>query len=367
MKRLVVEEIEKLPAYIPGKPIEEVQREFGIADVVKLASNENPLGPSPKAIAAITSSLSNLNRYPDSGGYYLKKKLAAKRNVKMENIILGNGSDEVLQMIVRTFLSPGEEVIMGTPTFAFYEIVVGAARGRAVLVPLKNFAYDLDLMREKVTPATKIVIITNPNSPTGTMIGKRDFDGFLNAIPDDVIVVVDEAYAEYVQSDDFPDTRSYLNAGKNMIILRTFSKIYGLAGLRIGYGISSGKLISYLEKVREPFNTNSLAQAGALAALDDEEHLEKTRRNNREGLRYLYGELGHLGLEYLPTEANFFLVNVKRDCQRVHQALLGEGVIIRPMDSYGLDEYIRVTVGLPEENRKFVEALEKVLKGEDGP
>jgi histidinol-phosphate aminotransferase len=362
MKRLVVEEIERLPAYIPGKPIEEVQREFGIADVVKLASNENPLGPSPKAIAAITSSLSHLNRYPDSGGYYLKEKLAAKRNVTMDNIILGNGSDEVLQMIVRTFLFPGEEVIMGTPTFAFYEIVVGAARGRAVLVPLKNFTYDLALMRGKVTPATKIVIITNPNSPTGTMIGKRDFDGFLNAIPDDVIVVVDEAYAEYVESDDFPDAHRYLDSGKNIIILRTFSKIYGLAGLRIGYGISSGKLISYLEKTREPFNTNSLAQAGALAALDDEEHLEKTRRNNREGMCYLYGELGRLGLEYLPAEANFFLVNVKGDCQRVHQALLGEGVIIRPMDSYGLNEYIRVTVGLPEENKRFIQALEKVIK-----
>jgi histidinol-phosphate aminotransferase len=361
MKRLVSEEIEKLPSYIPGKPIEEVQREYGIKDVVKLASNENPLGPSPRAIAAITSALLALNRYPDSGGYYLKEKLAAKLKVKEENIILGNGSDEVLQMVVRTFLIPGDEVIMGDPTFAFYQIVVGAARGRLVPVPLKNFDYDLALMREKVTTATKIIIITNPNSPTGTIIRKKDFDWLLTSLPEHVMVVVDEAYGEYVQSGDFPDSLKYLNSGKKIIILRTFSKIYGLAGLRIGYGISDEQMINYLEKIREPFNTSSLAQVGALAALDDEEHVEKSKKNNQDGLQYLYAALNRLGLEYLPTEANFFLVNVKKDAQVIFQSLLREGIIVRPMDSYGLKEYVRVTVGLPEENRRFIQALEKVL------
>jgi len=362
MKKLVVEEIERLPSYIPGKPIEEVQREYGISDVIKLASNENPLGPSPKAIAAIRSALSQLNRYPDSGGYYLKEKLAAKLKVKIGNIVLGNGSDEVLQMIVRTFLTPGDEVMMGTPTFAFYEIVVGAARGKANQVPLENFTYNLSLMKKKITPRTKIVILTNPNSPSGTIITKRDFEEFLKALPADVIVVVDEAYAEFVQSNDFPDCIQCLDSRKRIIVLRTFSKIYGLAGLRIGYGIGDTELISYLEKIREPFNTNSLAQAGALAALDDEEHVEMTRRNNRKGLQYLYAELDRLGLWYLPTETNFFLVNVKRSCQEVFQFLLEEGVIVRPMDSYGLCESIRVTVGLPKENRRFIEALEKTLK-----
>lgn len=362
MKRLVVEEIERLPSYVPGKPIEEVQREYGISDVIKLASNENPLGPSPRAIAAINSVLSQLNRYPDSGGYYLKKKLAAKFKVKTENIVLGNGSDEILQLIVRTFLITGDEVMMGTPTFAFYEIVVGAARGKVIQIPLKNFSYNLALMKERMTPRTKIIILTNPNSPTGTIIRRKDFERFLNALPEDVILAVDEAYGEFVQSRDFPDSLRYLNLGKRIIVLRTFSKIYGLAGLRIGYGISDEKLISYLEKIREPFNTSSLAQAGALAALDDEEHVERTRRNNLVGLQYLYAELDRLGMGYLPTEANFFLVNVKRNCQQVFQSLLKQGIIVRPMDSYGLNEYIRVTVGLPEENVKFVQGLERVMK-----
>jgi len=362
MKRLVIEEIERLPSYTPGKPIEEVQREYGIKNVVKLASNENPIGPSPKAIGAITSALSQLNRYPDSEGFYLKEKIASKLKVKKNNIILGNGSDEVLQMIVRTFLFHGGEVIMGDPTFAFYRIIVGAARGKAVLVPLKNFVYDLEQMREKVNTITKIIILTNPNNPTGTIIRKKDFNWFLKSIPEDVIVAVDEAYGEYVQSRDFPDVLEYLNSGKKVMVLRTFSKIYGLAGLRIGYGIGDSQLISYLEKIREPFNTNSLAQIGALAALDDEEHVEKSRRNNQEGLRYLSTELNRLGVDCLPTEANFFLLNVKMDAQAVYQSLLKDGIIVRPMDSYGLKKYIRVTVGLPEENERFVQSLGKVLK-----
>jgi histidinol-phosphate aminotransferase len=362
MKRLVIEEIERLPSYIPGKPIEEVQREYGISEVIKLASNENPLGPSPRAISAINSALSNLNRYPDSAGYHLKEKLADKFKVKMKNIVLGNGSDEVLQMVIRTFILAGDEVIMAMPTFAFYEIVVGAARGKVIQVPLKNFAYNLDLMKEKITSKTKVIILTNPHSPTGTIIEKREFERFLDALPEDVVLTLDEAYAEFVQNKNFPDSLRYLDSGKRIIILRTFSKIYGLAGLRIGYGIGNPELISYLEKIREPFNTSSLAQVGALAALDDEEHLERTKRNNREGLQYLYTELDRLGLEYLPTEANFFLVNVRRNCQSVFHSLLKSGIIVRPMDSYGLNEFIRISAGLPEENRRFIQALEKVIK-----
>lgn len=362
MKRLVAEEIERLPSYIPGKPIEEVQREYGIQDVIKLASNENPLGPSPRAIEALTSALSKINRYPDSAGYYLKEKLAAKLGLQIQNIILGNGSDEVFNMIVRTFLEAGDEVILGTPGFTFYEIAVTAAKGRIEKVPLKNFFYDLESMIKKINPKTKIIILTNPHSPTGTIIKKKEFEEFFRSLPDYVILILDEAYLEFVQSKDFPDSLHYLDSGKNIIVLRTFSKVYGLAGLRIGYGISNVELIRYLEKVREPFNTSLLAQVGAVAALDDEEHLRRTRINNQEGLRYLYTELDDLGLKYLPTEANFFLINLERDCQKIYKFLLKEGVIVRPMDSYGLNKYIRVSVGLPEENRKFIEALKKALK-----
>ena len=359
LKKLVSEEIEALVPYPPGKPIEEVERELGIKGSIKLASNENPLGPSPKAVDAVTNALKNLNRYPDGGCYYLKEKLANRLDVKPENIIIGNGSNEIIELVVRTFLRPGEEAVMGNPSFAVYPLAVPASGGKAVLVPLKNLTHDLDAMADAITEKTKIVFIANPNNPTGTMNTKAQLDKFIGRLPDDIILVLDEAYYEFVTSKDFPNSFEYLKEGKNVVILRTFSKIYGLAGLRVGYGIASERLNFYMNKVRQPFNVNSLAQIAAMAALNDDEHIKKSQKNNREGLDYLFKELKAIGFECVPTQANFFLIKVGRG-KEIYEALLRQGVIVRPMASYGLGEYIRVTVGLPEENKRFVEAIKQV-------
>lgn len=358
MKKLVSDEIEALIPYPPGKPIEEVERELGIKGSIKLASNENPLGPSPKAVDAVAKAIKNLHRYPDGGWHYLKEKLARHLNVKPENLIIGNGSNEIIELVVRTFLKQGQEAVMGNPSFAVYPLVVPAAGGRNVLVPLKNLTHDLDAMLDAITENTKIVFIANPNNPTGTMNTKAELDRFYEKLPEDVILVLDEAYYEFVTSKDFPNSMDYLKGSKNVVVLRTFSKIYGLAGLRIGYGIASERLVFYMNKVRQPFNVNSLAQIGAMAALDDDEHLKKSQKNNQDGLKYLFNELSAMGLECVPTQANFFLVKVGNG-KKVYDDLLKQGVIVRPMASYGLGEYIRVTVGLPDENKRFVEAIRK--------
>jgi len=353
--------ISDLPDYVAGRTIEEIKRKYGLAAVYKLASNENPLGPSPKALDAIRDSLSRVNRYPDAHAFYLKEKLARKLGVTPENIIPGNGSDEIIQLIAQTFLLPGEEVIMGDPTFSFYQIVVVAAGGREILVPLKNFSYDLIAMASRISEKTKVIFINTPLNPTGTIILKDAFEDFLERIPPDVILVVDEAYGEYVTDRSYPDFLDYREAGKKMVVLRTFSKIYGLAGLRIGYGIADAYLISCLNKIRGPFNTNLLAQAAAVAALDDDEHLKRSRAVNEEGLRYLYGELATLGIECLPTQANFFLIRIGEHAGRLYEALLKEGVIVRVMSGGGLENYLRITVGLPSENEKFIQSLRKVI------
>jgi len=361
MKPLVKESIARIPAYKPGKPLEELEREYGITGAIKLASNENPLGPSPKALDAIRGVLSRVNRYPDSHAFYLKEKLAGKLGCTPDTIIPGNGSDEIIQFIAHTFLLPGEQVIMGDPTFSFYQIVVAAAGGEEVLVPLKNFSYDLNAMAARITDRTKLIFLNTPLNPTGTIIHKDVFEEFLARIPPDIILVVDEAYGEYVTDKSYPDFLGYRGSGKKMIVLRTFSKIYGLAGLRIGYGIADAHLISCLNKIRGPFNTNLLAQAAAAAALDDEEHLQRSRAVNQEGLRYLYGELDALGIEYLPTQANFFLMRVGEHADRIYESLLKEGVIVRVMTGGGLENYLRITVGLPSENKRFIESLKKVI------
>ncbi len=361
MRKLSKESIERVSAYQPGKPIEELEREYGIEEAIKLASNENPLGPSPKAVGAVLASLNSINRYPDAHGFYLKKKLSRKLGVGSDTVFLGNGSDEVIQLITQAFLLPGEEAIMGDPTFSFYQMVVVAAGGKEVMVPLKDFSYDLPSMADHITPQTKLIFINNPLNPTGAFVKKRDFEGFLKHIPSDVILVLDEAYGEYATDKSFPDSLKYLGSGKRIFILRTFSKIYGLAGLRIGYGIARSELVSCLNKIKEPFNTNSLAQAAALAALDDEEHLKKSLANNREGLAYLYSELGKLDIEYLPTQANFFLIKIGENAQSIYEELLKKGVIIRTMTGYGLQDYLRVSVGLPAENEKFIKALREVM------
>ncbi len=361
MKKLVEKNIEELVPYQPGKPIEELERELGISGTVKLASNENPVGPSRKAIEGIIKELHKLNRYPDGGCYYLKKKLAAKLGFKEENIIFGNGSNEIIELIVRTFMKKDDQVIMADPSFVVYKLIVKAANGISVPVPLKNFCIDLDGILGAVTDKTRIIFLANPNNPTGTIFRKKEFERFLSSVPEDIITVIDEAYAEYVTDSEFPDSLRYQNGKRNLITLRTFSKIYGLAGLRIGYGIAKPEIIEYMNRVRQPFNVNSLAQIGAFYALDDDEHVLLSQEVNRKGLEYLYSELDKMGIEYIRTQANFFLINVKADGHLVYKMLQKEGVIVRPMGGFGLKEFIRVTVGLAAENEKFIKALKKVL------
>ncbi|MBE9529417.1 MAG: histidinol-phosphate transaminase, partial [Proteobacteria bacterium] len=328
---------------------------------IKLASNENPLGPSKKAVAAISVALNTLHRYPDGSNYYLKEVLAERLSISTDALIFGNGSNEIIELLFRTFCSVGSEIVMGEPSFAVYPLISQAAGAVAVPVPLdSDFRHDLDAMAAAITDKTRIVFIANPNNPTGTIVEKAAFSAFMDKVPDGVIVVMDEAYCEYVTSAEYPDSIEYVKSGAPVVVLRTFSKIYGLAGLRVGYGIANPTLVGYMDRVRQPFNVNALAQAAALGALGDDAHLEASVKNNTEGFLFLEGELKKLGLEVVPTEANFFLIKVG-DGKGVYDGLLKQGVIVRPMASYGLCEYIRVTIGLPEENSRFIEALKSVI------
>jgi histidinol-phosphate aminotransferase len=354
----VSENIKSIVPYVPGKPIEELERELGISGSIKLASNENSLGPSPKALAAVKKAVDGLNRYPDGSGFYLSQALAKKYGVDLNRIILGNGSNELIELVVRTFVQPGNEIISADPSFVVYRMVAQAAGGVNVIVPCKDMRHDLDAMAERITPNTKIVFIANPNNPTGTMNTKAEMDRFMSRVPDQVIVAVDEAYFEYVTHSEYPDSLEYLKDGKNVLALRTFSKVYGLAGLRIGYGITTAEIAELMNKVRQPFNTNSLAQIGAVAALADRKHVEKSIAINNEGKQFLYHSFQRLGVTYIPTETNFILFETAQDGKELYTALLKQGVIIRPMSGNRL----RVTIGLPEENKRFVEELEKVVK-----
>lgn len=354
----VSENIQTLTPYVPGKPIAELERELGITGCIKLASNENPLGPSPKAVAAVKKALEGLNRYPDGSGYYLSQALAKEHTVDLSQIILGNGSNELIELLVRAFVQQGDEVVSADPSFVVYRMVTQAAGGANVIVPLKDNRHDLDAMAARITPKTRIVFIANPNNPTGTMNTKAEMDRFMERVPDSVVVAVDEAYFEYITRADYPDTLDYLRDGKNIVALRTFSKIHGLAGLRIGYGITTPEIAGLMNKVRQPFNTNSPAQAGALAALADRKHVEKSIALNNEGKQFLSLSFGRLGVSHIPTETNFILFETQHDGQELYHTLLRAGVIIRPMGG----KKLRVTIGLPEENQRFVAELEKVLK-----
>jgi histidinol-phosphate aminotransferase len=354
----VSENIKNITPYVPGKPLEELERELGIMGSIKLASNENPLGPSPKAVAAVKKALEGLNRYPDGSGHRLSQDLAAKYGVDISQIILGNGSNELIELAVRTFVQPGDEVISAAPSFVVYVMITQAAGGTNVIVPCKNDRHDLEAMAERITPKTRIIFIANPNNPTGTMNTKTEMDRFMDRVPDHVVVAVDEAYFEYVTHADYPDSLDYLRAGKNMLALRTFSKIYGLAGLRIGYGITKPELAELMNKVRQPFNTNSLGQAGALAALADQKHVEKSIAINNEGKQFLYQSFAQLGVSFVKTEANFILFETPFDNRELYTKLLHTGVIVRPIG----EKRLRVTIGLPEENRRFVSELEKIVK-----
>ncbi len=349
------EYVSAIKPYIPGKPIEELERELGIKGSIKLASNENPLGPSPLAMEAIKK-ITNLNRYPDGGGYYLRKELSSRLSVEEDKIILGNGSNELIDIAVRTFMRPGDEAIMAHPSFVVYSTSVQSVGGRPIEIPLKNYRHDLPAMLNAVTRKTRMLFIANPNNPTGTINKRDEFDYLMSNLPDGILTVVDEAYYEYVTDPEYADSMKHFRSGKDILILRTLSKIYGLAGLRIGYGIAGRDIITEMNKIRPPFNTNTIAQVAALNALRDEGHLERSRKINEEGKRYLCRELDRLGLRYVPTEANFLYIPV-RDSMTIYERLLHEGVIVRSMGP----DAIRVTIGLPEENKRFVEALKEVI------
>lgn len=350
------EHIKAIQPYVPGKPIEELERELGISNSIKLASNENPLGPSPEALKAIKDFFSDLNRYPDGAGYYLKNALSEMLSISPEELILGNGSNELLDIAARTYLQAGDEAVMASPSFVVYNMAVQSVGGRSVQVPLKDYHHDLEAMAAAITPRTKMIFIANPNNPTGTINTEDEFDILMEKITDDMLVVVDEAYYEYVSAPDYADSIKQFRAGRNILILRTFSKIYGLAGLRIGYGIAKKEILTDMNRLREPFNTNSLAQKAALAALKDKAHVANSRKTNDEGREYLYQQLSSLGISYVPTEANFIYIPIK-DSIAVNNSLMKKGVIIRPMGPAA----IRVTIGLPEENRRFIEALKEML------
>jgi histidinol-phosphate aminotransferase len=359
ISKLVPEWIRTLTPYQPGKPIEELEREYGVHNSIKIASNENPLGPSPKAVAAITAALPHLHLYPDGDCFYLKQRMAKKLSVDHSRLIFGNGSNELIEMIVRAFMRTGESIVVGAHAFAIYHLVAQAAGGRTIAVPHTGFKFDLAAMAKAITADTRIVFLDNPNNPTGTIYTRSEWEAFLNAVPETVFIVVDEAYFEFVDDQEYPNSLTYQDGKRLLVTLRTFSKICGLAGVRVGYGISSPEIIDALNRIRQPFNVNSLAQIGALAALDDDDHIRRTQENNRQGLAYLRRELDRLGLEYAPSWGNFLLVKVGAG---TYQRLLPEGIIIRPMEGYGFPGYARVSVGTPPENERFIAAMEKLRK-----
>ncbi len=357
-----IECVKKIKPYIPGKPIKELERELGIKGSIKLASNENPLGPSPKALNRIMEYLANncdIHRYPDGNSYYLKSAIAEKlgNGITLDEIIVGNGSNELIDIAVRTFMTDGDEAVMASPSFVVYSMAVDSVCGKAIEVPLKDYRHDLQAIADKINEKTKIVFIANPNNPTGTINKKDEFNEFMSRVPENVLVVVDEAYFEYVTDKEYPNTLGFLNDNKNILILRTFSKAYGLAGLRIGYGISKKEIINELNKIREPFNTNTIAQMAAVEALSDREHLKKSIEINEEGKRFLYKELNMLGIQYIPTEANFIYILLNIEAKKIYEALLRQGIIVRPVG----DKEIRVTIGMSEENRFFIEKLKIAL------
>ena len=354
--------LKDLPTYQPGRPIEEVARELNLPanEIIKLASNENPLGPSPAALAAMQKVLANLNLYPDGNAFYLKQKLAEKLGVAPANLVLGNGSNEIIEFVGHAYFAPGVDVVVSQFCFAIYPLVAKMMGANVITVPAKNHGHDLPAMLKAITPQTRVVFVANPNNPTGTLAPREEVIQFVNDVPDHVLLVMDEAYVEFL--DDPVDLVSLVRLGarENLLMMRTFSKIFGLAGLRIGYGIGHPDLIAALEKIRQPFNINSIAQAGALAALDDAEHMHKTRENNARGLDFFYRAFRDLKLEYVPSSANFILVRVGEG-QRVFEAMQKQGVIVRPMGGYQLPEWIRISVGTPKENERGLNALKAVL------
>jgi histidinol-phosphate aminotransferase len=360
-KSLIRKGILDLKPYIPGKPIEEVKRELGLKEVVKLASNETSVGPSPLAVAAIKKELKNINLYPEGSSRLLREKLASKLDLDEKMIIVTNGEDDLIDLIGMTFINDGDEVITGEITFPAYETTTKIMGGNIIPVKLKDYTYNLEEIARRINEKTKIVFLCNPNNPTGTIVDKEAVDRFIKQVPEDVVVVFDEAYYDYVEDQGYPNSLSYVLEEKNVIILRTFSKIAGIAGARVGYGIAKHELIGYLNRVVNPFTTNRLAQVAALASLDDEEHRKKVLKSNQEGKKYLYRELKKIDLFHLPTEANFIFIDLKEDSEVIFEKLLKKGIIIRPGKTWGCPNFIRVTIGTAYENERFIQAIKEVL------
>ncbi len=355
--------IREISPYEPGKPIEEVQRELGLKRVIKLASNENPLGTSKKVLKEIRKAAEKIHLYPDGGAYHLRKKVAGRLGVNENQLIFGNGSNEIIELLVKGFVGPGDRVLSSAISFLVYPLVVKTLGGQFIGAPMKDFRYQLKTIASLVDERTRLIFIANPNNPTGTYVRRDELNDFFDQVPPQVIVCLDEAYIDFVDVQDFPDGLFYVKLDRpNVIVLRTFSKSYGLAGLRLGYGVACAELIQYLHKIRQPFNVNSMAQWAGATALDDVEYLEKTKKLVREGREFFYKKFQKLGLDYLPSQANFVLVNVSHDAESVFKALLKRGLIVRSMRAYGLTQHIRVTVGLPRENRIFIHELGKLVK-----
>lgn len=356
---LAVSGVAELQPYVPGKPIEELQRQYGVRDVIKLASNENPLGPSKAALAAVAKSSKDMTRYPDGNGYALKMALAEKLQLAPEQITLGNGSNDVLELVARAFAGKGDEVIYSEHAFAVYPIATKAIGATGVAAPAKDYGHDLDAMLKAINSRTKLIFIANPNNPTGTWIAPAEIHAFLEKVPEKVLVVLDEAYIEYlVQSEN---TVAWLQDYHNLVITRTFSKAYGLAGLRVGYALSHPEVADLMNRIRQPFNANSLAQAAAVAALGDEAYLQQACDVNEAGMKQLIAGFDNMGLKYIPSKGNFITVNVQSNAAEVYDDLLYEGVIVRPVAAYGLPQHLRVSIGLAEENQRFLDALSQVL------
>jgi histidinol-phosphate aminotransferase len=350
----------RIRPYPPGKPIEEVERELG-RTAIKLASNENPLGPSPKAQEAIRNYLEHIHIYPDGGGYYLRKRLAEIQGLSSDQIILGAGSTDLIELVAKTFLSGADEALTSESAFYMYRLAIEDMGAGLVQVPMRDLTFDLPAIAHAVTARTKVVYLGNPNNPTGTMFTAEELDRFLAALPARILVVLDEAYFEYVERPDYSHSIDAVRAGKNLLVLRTFSKVHGLAGMRLGYGMGHPELIECLQRIRSPFNASSLAQVAGLAALDDREHIARSVETNRREMNFLTGELTLLGVRYTPSVGNFLLIDTGRDCEEDFIRLLHEGVIVRPMKLYNFPTCLRVTVGVHEENEQFLEALRRVL------
>jgi histidinol-phosphate aminotransferase len=363
VKLKVAPNIRNLVPYPPGKPIEELEREYGISGSIKLASNENAWGPSPKAVEAIRGALPNLHRYPDGSCYYLAQSLAEKLGVKTEELVFGNGSNEIIGLLITAFLQPGEEVITSHPTFLMYQKLVQVQGGSNKVVALTDgMHHDLKAIFGAVSAKTRMIFLDNPNNPTGTVINRDEFGEFMSQLPQEIIVVLDEAYVDFMAPELRIDVLSYIRGRKPVAALRTFSKAYGLSGLRLGYGIMNVEMAGYFNRVRQPFNVNSLAQVGGVAALEDDEYYRMTLQKTHENIAWLQNEVAKLGCRPMETQTNFFLIDVKGDAKELYEHMLQQGVIIRPMQAYGYPTYIRITAGRAAENQRFVKALAKSLQ-----